>query len=120
MITVSDFEERLNNQSPYVRARYASVEQKKEYLDNLVKFEVLATEARKQGLDRDPEVVRTMKQVMIQKLLKARFDKLKQEDISDADAALLRWAPRRVQSSARDLRQPDPACRRSDGQEGRR
>ena len=85
VITVSDFEERLNNQSPYVRARYASVEQKKEYLDNLVKFEVLAAEARKQGLDRDPEVVRTMKQVMIQKLLKARFDKLKQEDISDAD-----------------------------------
>lgn len=85
VITVSDLEERLNNQSPYVRARYASVEQKKEYLDNLVKFEVLAAEARKQGIDRDPEVVRTMKQVMIQKLLKARFDKLKQEDITDAD-----------------------------------
>lgn len=85
VITVADFEERLNNQSPYVRARYASVEQKKEYLDNLVKFEVLAAEAKKQGIDRDPEVVRTMKQVMIQKLLRARFDKLKQEDISDAD-----------------------------------
>lgn len=84
-ITVADMEERLNNQSPYVRARYASQEQKKEYLDNLVKFEVLAAEAKKQGIDRDPEVVRTMKQVMIQRLLRSRFDKYKQEDISDAD-----------------------------------
>jgi len=85
VITVADMEERLNNQSPYVRARYAAQEQKKEYLDNLVKFEVLAAEAKKQGMDRDPEVVRTMKQVMIQKLLRSRFDKYKQEDISDAD-----------------------------------
>jgi peptidyl-prolyl cis-trans isomerase C len=85
VITVADLEERLNNQSPYVRARYAANEQKKEYLDNLVKFEVLAAEAKKQGIDRDPEVVRTMKQVMIQKLLRSRFDKYKQEDISDAD-----------------------------------
>ena len=85
VITVGDFEERLNNQSPYVRARYASLEQKKEFLDNLVKFEVLAGEAKKQGLDHDPEVVRTMKQVMIQKLLKQRFDRLRAEDIPDAD-----------------------------------
>lgn len=85
VITVGDFEDRLNNQSPYVRSRYAGIEQKKEFLENLVKFEVLAGEARKQGLDRDPEVVRTMKQVMIQKLLKQRFDKLKAEDISDAE-----------------------------------
>ena len=85
VITVGDFEDRLNNQSPYVRARYAGLEQKKEFLDNLVKFEVLASEAKKQGLDRDPEVVRTMKQVMIQKLLKQRFDRMKAEDIPDAD-----------------------------------
>lgn len=84
-ITVGDFEERLNGQTPYVRAKYTSLEQKKEFLDNLVKFELLATEARRQGLDRDPEVLRAMKQVMIQKLLKQRFDKLKQEDITDAE-----------------------------------
>lgn len=82
-ITVSEFEDRINGQTPYVRSRYTGLEQKKEFLDNLVKFEVLASEARRQGLDRDPEVVRAMKQVMIQKLLKQRFDRLKQEDISD-------------------------------------
>ncbi|HEY7957666.1 MAG TPA: peptidyl-prolyl cis-trans isomerase [Polyangia bacterium] len=84
-ITVGDFQDRLNKQSPYVRARYTSIERKKEFLDNLVRFEVLAEEAQKRGLDKDPEVVRTMKQVMIQKLLKDEFDKLSIKDISDDD-----------------------------------
>jgi peptidyl-prolyl cis-trans isomerase C len=84
-ITVGEFQERINQQSPYVRARYTSLERKKEFLDNLVRFEVLAKEARKRGLDKDAEVVRTMKQVMIQKLLKDEFDKQRMEDISDAE-----------------------------------
>ena len=84
-ITVGEFQERINQQSPYVRARYTSLERKKEFLDNLVRFEVLAKEAQKRGLDKDPEVVRTMKQVMIQKLLKDEFDKQRMEDISDAE-----------------------------------
>lgn len=84
-ITVGEFQERINQQSPYVRARYTSLERKKEFLDNLVRFEVLAKEAQRRGLDKDPEVVRTMKQVMIQKLLKDEFDKQRMEDISDAE-----------------------------------
>jgi peptidyl-prolyl cis-trans isomerase C len=84
-ITVGEFQERINQQSPYVRARYTSMERKKEFLDNLVRFEVLAKEAQRKGLDKDPEVVRTMKQVMIQKLLKDEFDKHHMEDISDAE-----------------------------------
>jgi peptidyl-prolyl cis-trans isomerase C len=86
VITVGEFQDRINKQSPYVRARYTSLERKKEFLDNLVRFEVLAKEAQKRGLDKDAEVVRTMKQVMIQKLLKDEFDKIKPEDISDEDA----------------------------------
>src|SRR5687767_5079713 len=57
-ITVGDFQDRINKQSPYIRARYTSLERKKEYLDNLIRFEVLAKEARKRGLDQDAEVVR--------------------------------------------------------------
>jgi peptidyl-prolyl cis-trans isomerase C len=85
VITVGEFQDRINKQSPYVRARYTSVERKKEFLDNLVRFEVLAKEAQKRGLDKDSEVVRTMKQVMIQKLLKDEFDKMTLKDIADAD-----------------------------------
>jgi peptidyl-prolyl cis-trans isomerase C len=84
-ITVGEFQERINQQSPYVRARYTSMERKKEFLDNLVRFEVLAKEAERRGLSKDPEVVRTMKQVMIQKLLKEQFDKQRIEDITDEE-----------------------------------
>ncbi|HEX5063387.1 MAG TPA: peptidyl-prolyl cis-trans isomerase [Kofleriaceae bacterium] len=85
-ITLGEFQERINRQSPYIRARYTSLEQKKEFLESLVRFEVLAKEAYRRGLDKDPEVVRTMKQVMIQKLMRDEFDaKVTANDIPDAD-----------------------------------
>ena len=85
-ITVGEFQDHLNRQSPYVRARYTSIDQKKEFLDSLVRFEVLAAEAAKRGYEKDPEVVRTMKQVMIQKLLRDEFEtKVTPASISDAE-----------------------------------
>jgi peptidyl-prolyl cis-trans isomerase C len=86
VITVGDFQERINAQSPYIRARYTSLEQKKEFLDNLIRFEVLAKEAFERGFDKDPDVVRTMKQVMIQKLMKDEFEnKLSPDSIAEAE-----------------------------------
>ena len=85
-ITVAELQEKLNRQSPYIRARYTSLEQKKEFLDGLVRFEVLAKEAAKRGFDKDPEVIRTMKQVMIQKLMKEEFEtRMTPDSIPDAD-----------------------------------
>ncbi len=85
-ITLGEFQERINRQSPYIRARYTSLEQKKEFLDSLIRFEVLAKEAYRRGLQNDPEVVRTMKQVMIQKLMRDEFDsKVTADSISDAE-----------------------------------
>jgi len=107
-ITLGQFQERINRQSPYIRARYTSLEQKKEFLDSLVRFEVLAKEAYRRGLDSDPEVVRTMKQVMIQKLMRQEFDsKVNADTVSDAevktyyDANLADYArPKEVRVSA--------------------
>jgi len=73
-ITVGEFQDRINRQSPYIRARYTSDEQKREFLNNLIRFEVLAQQAKNEGFDKDVDVVRSMKQVMIQKLMKARFE----------------------------------------------
>ncbi len=85
-ITVREFQDRINRQSPYIRARYTSTEQKKEFLDNLVRFEVLAQQAKKEGFDKDPDVVRSMKQVMIQKLMKDHFENgIRPEDVKDED-----------------------------------
>ncbi len=85
-ITVGEFQERINKQSPFIRARYNSTEQRKEFLDTLVRFEVLALEARAQGFDKNADVVRTMKQVMIQKLMKGHLEKgISPEDISEEE-----------------------------------
>src|SRR5262249_52277617 len=68
-ITVGEFAELLADQSPYLRARYSSPERRREFLENLVRFKLLAAEARRKGYDRLPDVQQTRKQLMIQQLL---------------------------------------------------
>lgn len=85
-ITVGDFAERLSEQSPYLRARYSSPERRREFLDNMVRFELLAAEAHTKGYDTSEEVERTRKQMMIQAMMKAEFeDRVQLTDITDAD-----------------------------------
>ena len=86
LITVGDVQERINKQSPFIRSRYTTLDKKKEFLDNLIRFEVMAAEAQKRGYDKDPEVIRVMKQQMISKFLQKDFEsKLKVEDVPDAE-----------------------------------
>ncbi len=73
-ITVGEFADRLADQSPYLRARYNSPERRREFLDNMIRFELMALEAERRGLHELPEVERTRKQVMIQQMMKDRFD----------------------------------------------
>jgi peptidyl-prolyl cis-trans isomerase C len=88
VITVADVQERINKQSPFVRARYTTPEKKKEFLDSLVRFKVLANEAGRRGYDKDPEVIRVMEQQMISKFLQKDFEsKLKIKALPKAAAA---------------------------------
>ncbi len=50
-VTADEFKARLDEQSPFIRSRYSTLERKKEFLDNLIRFEVLAKEAERQGGD---------------------------------------------------------------------
>ncbi len=72
-ITADEFKARLDEQSPFIRARYSTLERKKEFLDNLIRFEVLAKEAERQGLAKDPDVQMTLKKIMVQKLVQKSF-----------------------------------------------
>ncbi|HVR61912.1 MAG TPA: peptidyl-prolyl cis-trans isomerase [Polyangia bacterium] len=86
VISIESLQESLNKQSPFIRARYTTIDKKKEFLDNLIRFEVMAKEAQKRGYDKDPEVLRVMKQQMISKFLQKDFEsKLRVEDVPDAD-----------------------------------
>jgi peptidyl-prolyl cis-trans isomerase C len=86
VITAEEFKARLDEQSPFIRARYSTLERKKEFLDNLVRFEVLAKEAERQGLDKDPDVQLTLRKVMVQKLVQKNFaDQSGAKDLPDAE-----------------------------------
>jgi peptidyl-prolyl cis-trans isomerase C len=86
-ITTADMKEllaRYSNQ-PFVLARYSSLEKKKELLDSLIRYDVLAIEARKKGYERDPEVQRVAKDKMVKLFTQEINDKLKLTDVGDAD-----------------------------------
>lgn len=85
-ITADEFKARLDEQSPFIRARYNTLERKKEFLDNLVRFEVLAEEAKRQKLDQDPEVQLTLRKIMVQKLVQRSFqDGVAGKELPDAE-----------------------------------
>lgn len=73
-ISVEQLEARLAALSPLVRARYQTVEQRREYLEGLIRFELLAQEAVRRGLANTPEVVEATKRVMVQTLLKKELE----------------------------------------------
>jgi peptidyl-prolyl cis-trans isomerase C len=85
-ITADEFKARLDEQSPFIRARYTNLDRKKEFLDNLIRFEVLAREAERQKLDKDPDVQATLKKIMVQKLVQKNFqDTGNTSDVADAE-----------------------------------
>jgi peptidyl-prolyl cis-trans isomerase C len=66
-ITADELKARLDEQSPMVRQSFQNLDRKKQFLDNLVRFELLAREAEKQGFAKDPDVLFTMKRAMVSK-----------------------------------------------------
>jgi peptidyl-prolyl cis-trans isomerase C len=120
-ITADEFKARLDEQSPFIRARYASLERKKEFLDNLVRFEVLAREAEKQGLRNDPDVQMTMKKIMVQKLVQKNFQETDgAKDIPEAELTKYYeehraeyFRPKRVRLSAIVLNAPEGSPERA-------
>ena len=88
VITLQEFEERLAQQSAFARGRYSSLQRKQEFLDSLVRFELLARDAEAKGFGDDLEVVLARQQAMV-KLLTAKEirDLVKLADVTDADVA---------------------------------
>ncbi len=86
VITADEFRQRLNETSPFLRARYNTVDRKKEFLENLIRNDLLAQEAQRQGLEKSPQVREQMKRAMIQELIHKQLDeKLTGGDIPDEE-----------------------------------
>lgn len=70
--TLGELDSLLEGQ-PITRSRLINQERKREFVDNLIRFELLAQEAQRQGLEKDPDVQEAMKRAMVQKLTQTRF-----------------------------------------------
>ncbi len=73
-LTDKELAQRFAEMNPYARARFQTVEQRKDYVEGVVRFELLAQEAVRRGLHDDPEVVEAARRVMVQQLLKKELD----------------------------------------------
>ncbi len=85
-LTVGEVADALDEQSPYLRARYASPERRREFLDHLVKFELLVQEAERRGYRDRAEVADARDQALVSELMREEIDsRVRLEDVTDAD-----------------------------------
>ena len=82
----AELAQRFAEMNPYARARFQTVEQRRDYVEGVVRFDLLAMEAVKRGLQNDPEVIEAARRVMVQQLLKRELDEGAQ-GVTDAQVA---------------------------------
>ncbi|HEX8704186.1 MAG TPA: peptidyl-prolyl cis-trans isomerase [Myxococcaceae bacterium] len=76
-ITAAEYKARLDEQAPFIRSRYTTLERKQEFLDGMIQFEVLAQEAQRRGLEKDAEVQEALRKLMVQRLIRQVTEELK-------------------------------------------
>lgn len=116
-LTLGEYERRLNALAPFARARYNTQARKRDFLDNMIQFEILAQEAQRRGLDKDPEVVLEMKQAMVRRMMADELSRSAEDEIPEEE--LRAWydahkddyvRPAKVRAS--QIVQPDEASLR--------
>jgi peptidyl-prolyl cis-trans isomerase C len=85
-LTEPELKQRFAEMNPYARARFQTVEQRRDYVDGLVRFELLAQEAVRRGMANEPEVIESAKRVMVQRLLKQELEE-RSDAVTDAQVA---------------------------------
>src|SRR5690554_2220835 len=74
VITAEEVASRLAQQSDQMRSRYKDLTHRKTFVENLVRFELLARAAYERGLDKEPRVAETIKKILVQELIRDSFD----------------------------------------------
>jgi parvulin-like peptidyl-prolyl isomerase len=86
-ITLGEYAATLDRMDPFERLRYQSPDRRKQLLDELVDLELLAAEARRRGLDKQPETQERVRQMLRDELLtRVRAAVPAPNDIPDAEA----------------------------------
>jgi peptidyl-prolyl cis-trans isomerase C len=68
-ITLGEYAAVLQRMDQFERLRYQSAERRRLLLDEMIRVELLAAEARRRGLDKDPRTVERLRQVLRDELL---------------------------------------------------
>lgn len=87
-ITVGEFEDALNEAPAPVRQTYLDPARRREHLQRLVTTMLLADEARRRGLERNPEVASAVRRILSQRAEEsAILQAVTAESITDAEVA---------------------------------
>lgn len=83
-ITVDAYKKGTILHGGHIPGRFDSMAQREALLEEMIRFEVLAAKARKTGYDKDPEIVVSLKKMMVQKLWQDQWaSKLQKVTITD-------------------------------------
>jgi hypothetical protein len=86
VLTTAELEKRIAQQSPFVRAQLKDPEQRKKFVENEVKLELLAQEGWRRDLHNDPRVVAEMRRAIVQRVMRDEMAELtKKVDISEEE-----------------------------------
>jgi peptidyl-prolyl cis-trans isomerase C len=86
-ITADDFKAELAEQNPFNRQRFSSPEGRRELLDSMVRAELVAASAARDGYDRNPRVLADARKQMANRYLEERFSEAAiRQRLTDDDA----------------------------------
>lgn len=75
-ITLGDYAAALDRMDRFERLRYQSPDRRKQLLDEMIAVELLADEAKRRGLDKNPETQMRMDQALRDEVLRQRIESL--------------------------------------------
>jgi peptidyl-prolyl cis-trans isomerase C len=85
-ITLGEYAETLERMDPFERLRYQSADRRKLLLNEIIQVELLAEEAKRRGLDKQPETQERLRQMLKEELLTSlRRNVPAPNDIAEAD-----------------------------------
>lgn len=86
VITQGEFHDRIHRQSVFNRRRYTQLDRKKQYLEREFIMPLLEfAEAQKQGLQQDDYVKKTLKNLMVSKLMRQLRTEFKTDEPTEAE-----------------------------------
>src|SRR5450432_2907368 len=85
-ITLGEYAETLERMDPFERLRYQSPDRRKLLLNEIIQVELLAQEAKRRGLDKQPETQERLRQMLKEELLSSlRRNAPSPSDIAEAE-----------------------------------